>query len=274
MEWSNEKALEFIQLFRTEPCLWDPQLTLYKNRSAQHDAWRRIRNGLPFPTTIDHLKKKKESLLGYYRIHLNKYKKSLKSDGEVYKTNWFAFEAMDDFLRPVYDGKNTSNTGGISDATASEASEDQETDSQTGYPSLATSYDDSSSSRAPKRQNTSLSNNQPTEQHFIKKKIIPELIAAKKQMDVAFDCMESITQKQRKEFDEFDHFGLMIAAKIRKINDSFDKEALMNTIQNLVFEAITKNDSSCLSHSQNGRQSRSYSPSETKMSPLVIIEER
>lgn len=113
MEWSNEKVLEFLELLQTEPCLWNPKLQSHKNRSALNDAWRRIIQSLTFPVTYEELKKKKDSLMGYYRIHLNRYKKSLKSgagQGEIYTTDWFAFKLMDSFLRPIYGTNSKINT--------------------------------------------------------------------------------------------------------------------------------------------------------------------
>ena len=113
MEWSNEKVITFLEILQTEPCLWDLKLKSFKNRGTQSDAWRRIMELLPFQTSIEEIKKKKESLMGYYRSHLNKMKKSLKSGAgkdDVYTTNWFAFETMDSFLRGVYDGSRTLNT--------------------------------------------------------------------------------------------------------------------------------------------------------------------
>ncbi|KAJ0176475.1 hypothetical protein K1T71_007654 [Dendrolimus kikuchii] len=230
MEWSNEKVLEFLKLFQSEPCLWDWRVKGHKNRAIQYNAWRRIKEALQLPVSVQDLKKKKESLMGYYRIHMNRYKKSLESaDGtnEVYRTTWFAFEYMDSFLRPLYESnKNTSHTmDNSSDATMSEGSEDEE------KPRI----------RAIKRSNSSLSSNQPSQQRFVKKKYTPEIILAEQQPDEDYNCMESITsRKLRDDCDEYDHFGLMIAAKLRKIDSSFDRESLMNTIQNLVFQSIKK----------------------------------
>lgn len=110
--WSNEKALLFIEVLRTEPSLWDPRNKSHKNRFVQGDAWRRILEALPFETSIEDLKKKKESLMGYYRTHLHKYKKSLKSgagSNDIYCTNWFAYDAMHSFLEPIYLGNSTLN---------------------------------------------------------------------------------------------------------------------------------------------------------------------
>ncbi|CAG9782316.1 unnamed protein product [Diatraea saccharalis] len=88
---------------------------------------------VPFETTIEEMKKKKESLMGYYRTHLNKIKKSLKSGAgkdDVYTTNWFAFETMDNFLRGVYDGGRTFNTQTHDDIDNLERSEERNNGNQ------------------------------------------------------------------------------------------------------------------------------------------------
>ena len=113
MRWSNEEVIAFLEILQTEPCLWNPNLKSFKNRGIQRGAWRRIMKLLPFKTTIEEMKKKKESLMGYYRTHLNRMKKYYKSGADkndVYTTNWFAFETMDNFLRGVYDSSHTLNT--------------------------------------------------------------------------------------------------------------------------------------------------------------------
>lgn len=106
-QWSNDNILQMLELYKQEPCLWDPRTREYKNRSAHFGAWQRIVRRLPFKTTVDEAKKKKNSLMGYYRIHLNRYKKTLALTGgrSVYKTTWFAFELMHSFLRPIYGPK-------------------------------------------------------------------------------------------------------------------------------------------------------------------------
>lgn len=113
MEWTNERILEFIVNLEAEPIIWDPKETLHKKKDAIHDAWIRLKSNLSFEMSVQELKKKKESLMAYYRIHINKIKKSMKSGAgsdEVYKTSWFAFDALDGFLRPVYECEITQHT--------------------------------------------------------------------------------------------------------------------------------------------------------------------
>lgn len=110
MEWSNKRVIAFLEILQIETCLWDSKLKSFMNRGMQNDAWRRIMELLPFKKTIEEMKKKKKSLIGYYRTHLNRMKKCLKSGDDVYKINWFALKTMDNFLRGVYDSSRTLNT--------------------------------------------------------------------------------------------------------------------------------------------------------------------
>lgn len=113
MEWSNEKVLEFIQFYETESIIWNPSNPDHKKKHMVHDAWIRIKNMLSWPTTVEEMKKKKDSLMAYYRAHLNKIKKSIKSGAgadDVYQTNWFAFSAMNSFLQNIYDCRPTIDT--------------------------------------------------------------------------------------------------------------------------------------------------------------------
>lgn len=251
MEWSNDKIIEFLEVFQTEPCLWDTREKAHKNRGAQTDAWRRIVQVLPFQTTVQDLKKKKESLMGYYRIHLNRYKKSLKPGAgisDIYITNWFAFDIMHSFLKPIYEGNHILNieptSPFIENVIESETSEDQETnghgESQTGD-MLQPSTPKHQGMKCPDRSQFHFS--QSTEQYrSVMEKLPIEIAATKKQMDEAFNYIKSLSnQRERHDFDEYDHFASMIAAKIRKISDLDEREILMNSIQNLVFQSLVKN---------------------------------
>ncbi|KAF5273105.1 hypothetical protein FQA39_LY07595 [Lamprigera yunnana] len=71
-----------------------------------------------------------------------------------------------------------------------------------------------------------------------------EVTANKKQrIDIADDGLKTVScNRLMQEMDEYDHFALMIAAKIRKINDFDEREILMNSIQNLVFNSYMKSN--------------------------------
>ncbi|XP_047034045.1 uncharacterized protein LOC124640356 [Helicoverpa zea] len=216
-EWSNKKAITFLEILQTEPCLWDPKHKGYKNRGTQNDAWRRIIEKIPFQTTIEEIKKKKESLMGYYRIHLNKIKKTLKSGAgkdDVYTTNWFAFETMDNFLRRVYDRSRTLKTEANDDNEAQEGNYFNQNSSH-----LSTETEEAT-------ENILEGNGtRPTEnrsQNYGRKRL--------RQMDEAFKMKE-------KKDDECEIFGRLIAIKLKQISNPNTRDTLMNDIQNLVFRA-------------------------------------
>lgn len=51
MEWNNEKELNFMEMYQTEPVLWDPGHRFHKDKKQLHDAWMRISEqvGLEIP---------------------------------------------------------------------------------------------------------------------------------------------------------------------------------------------------------------------------------
>lgn len=46
MEWSNSKALELINEYRSNECLWNPVENEYKNKIKKMDAWNKIDKNL------------------------------------------------------------------------------------------------------------------------------------------------------------------------------------------------------------------------------------
>ncbi|XP_074041882.1 uncharacterized protein [Leptinotarsa decemlineata] len=232
MEWSNEKVIAFLEILQTEPCLWDSKLKSFKNRGTQRDAWRRIMELVPFETTIEEMKKKKESLMGYYRTHLNKIIKSLKSGGEVYTTNWFAFETMDNFLRGVYEGGRTFNTQTHNDIEDLERSEGRNNGNKNS-PHLPTGTEEASQTI---QEENGIRPEGNTSQNYGKKRQVrdelpQEIKAARRQMDEAFQLM-----KEKKD-DEYEMFGRLLAIKLKKIRNPNTRDILMNDIHNLVFRA-------------------------------------
>lgn len=113
MEWTNESVIQFLEEYQTEPVIWDPQHPDHRNRNKVADAWERLHKSLNFNCNISELKKKKDSLMASFRMLLNKKKKSVKSGmgtEELFKPNWFAYEAMEKFLASVYHCSLTINT--------------------------------------------------------------------------------------------------------------------------------------------------------------------
>lgn len=111
--WSNELEYEFLEKYHNEPVLWDPSHPQHKNKQSVNDAWERINQQMNIGTSIEDLKKKRESLMATYRGHKRKIQQSLQSGAGsdmVYQPIWFAFQYMNSFLGDVVSCKKTINT--------------------------------------------------------------------------------------------------------------------------------------------------------------------
>jgi len=111
MDWSNENVLNFLELYQMEPCIWSPRHKDHKDKKKINDAWVRISQ--TFGMDILKLKTKRDGLMATYRGLLRKKKASIRSGAgadDIYKPIWFAYEMMDNFLRPVYEVEMTVNT--------------------------------------------------------------------------------------------------------------------------------------------------------------------
>ncbi|KAJ8963590.1 hypothetical protein NQ314_005531 [Rhamnusium bicolor] len=56
-QWSNERVLEFLELYQAEPLLWNLMMRDHKNRNAVADPWQRVKTNFSMPCTINELKK-------------------------------------------------------------------------------------------------------------------------------------------------------------------------------------------------------------------------
>jgi len=113
MEWSNELILEFLDLYKQEPCIWNPKHSQHKSRNSVNDSWENISKNLSVPYSISDLKKKKDSLMATFRKLHNRVKSSKKTGSgldDIYKPNWFAYEAMTKFLHSVNEPNTTKSS--------------------------------------------------------------------------------------------------------------------------------------------------------------------
>ncbi len=102
MEWTNELVLEFIQLYEKYPVLWNVKDSSHKNRNLLNDAWQNIAAEFSGKMSVAQLKKKKESLMSTYRACKKKVFETDSSGagtGDVYTPTWFAYDAINRFLR-------------------------------------------------------------------------------------------------------------------------------------------------------------------------------
>lgn len=102
MEWTNELTLEFLECYEKHVVLWNSSYPGHKNKNILHDAWTAVANELSIEMTVAALKKKKESLMSTYRSLRKKVVDSETSgtgSSELYSPSWFAYNAIDRFVR-------------------------------------------------------------------------------------------------------------------------------------------------------------------------------
>ncbi|KAJ8929167.1 hypothetical protein NQ314_018170 [Rhamnusium bicolor] len=98
MEWSNEKVMSLIDLYRDRPVLWNCRLKEYKDRNKRHDAFVEI--AVSFGGGKEEVERKLKNLICQFSREVKKERDSVKSGTgeEVYKSKWFAYQSME-FLK-------------------------------------------------------------------------------------------------------------------------------------------------------------------------------
>lgn len=112
MKWSNENTLEFLDLYKEHPVIWNHANGDHQNRQAVANAWTDIKSSLSFECTMENLKNKKDSLMGSFRKILRRINDSgIPYDVYSYNSDWFAYKTMVSFLlEAAYDHKQSKKT--------------------------------------------------------------------------------------------------------------------------------------------------------------------
>ncbi|CAH0582892.1 unnamed protein product [Chrysodeixis includens] len=254
MSWTSDTVLEFLELYRREQHLWDPKHPLHRNRSEVAESWLRIQASLSIHCSITDLKKKKESLMTSFRMHLGKKKAQV-----GYRTTWFAYSLMESFLGGKYECDSTNqleneyftNTGNYT--------------TQPGIPEHTNNMNrniniiDKHASLA--RQNKPSSPCQKSSTN----KNVSDLNYSKKRMDESGNYLKTANEVKT-EMDEYDLYGQLLAKKLRKL-DERQRDLAMHEIDNVMFRAKMQSNTS---------QQRSYSTSPSPVprklkSPIFIV---
>lgn len=74
MEWTEERTLQFIEVYRSKVILWDTKHPSYYNKIKKNDAWDELAEN--FKTTADECKRKVSNLLSALRREKAKMKKT------------------------------------------------------------------------------------------------------------------------------------------------------------------------------------------------------
>ncbi|XP_014361108.2 uncharacterized protein LOC106712941 [Papilio machaon] len=256
MAWTNNNVLEFLDLYRKEPVLWDPKNPAHKTRSDIAAAWNRIQNSFSLNCSVVDLKKKKESLMTSFRMHMNR-KKKRRGD---YQPTWFLFSHMESFLGGNYecDSTNQLQQENFNNPTNAPSHQQMVTELNVG----ARSNTNESSNNVSRYSMT------PLPQANVDKR--PKKINNSNYVFVKKDLKEEAQDLKKdteaRDFDEYDLYGQLLAKKLRKLEEH-QRDVAMHEIDNIMFRAKMQG-----STSQTQNYTSSPSPVHRKMkSPIFIV---
>jgi len=74
MEWTQESAIELIELYKRKEIIWDLKHPMHFNKIRKQDAWEELEKEMNRP--VDECKQKLENLLSSLRREKMKMRKS------------------------------------------------------------------------------------------------------------------------------------------------------------------------------------------------------
>ena len=94
MEWTNDKVVNLIDLYRNRPVLWDCRLKEYKDRNKRMDALLEI--AFSFGVEKGEIERKIKNLVCHFSRELKREREVSKSGAgsdDVYKSKWFCYNS-------------------------------------------------------------------------------------------------------------------------------------------------------------------------------------
>ncbi|CAG4933783.1 unnamed protein product [Parnassius apollo] len=258
MSWTNDVVLEFLDLYKREDILWDPKNPLHRNRREISEAWTRIQTSLSINCSVQDLKKKKESLMTSFRMHWNRKKKSLGN----YHTTWFAYPCMESFLSEKYECDSTEQLENEFFNNTIDQSQQQQISSELNigqrYTTTERNNDVKRYTRSTVSTNTTNNKTNKTSNSNY------DHVYTKKETNEDERLLRLPTE--RRDIDEYDLYGQLLAKKLRKLEEH-QRDVAMHEIDNIMFRAKMQS-----STSQARSFSSSPSPVPRKMkSPVFIV---
>lgn len=96
MNWTDEKTLTLIEMYRARPLLWDSYNPNYKNRNKRHDMLLELAEA--FGVDKQEMERKIKNLQSHFQRERKKESESKKKTGsgaeETYESKWFALQLM------------------------------------------------------------------------------------------------------------------------------------------------------------------------------------
>ena len=94
MEWTNDKVINLIYLYRDRPVLWDCRLKEYKDRNKRMDALLEI--AFSFGVEKGEIERKIKNLVCPFSRELKREREVSRSgtgSDDVYKSKWFSYNS-------------------------------------------------------------------------------------------------------------------------------------------------------------------------------------
>ncbi|XP_067215180.1 uncharacterized protein [Linepithema humile] len=251
MEWSNEKTIEFLELYEKETLLWNPKHISHKDRNAVNDSWKKIEAILNI--SVKELKKKKNVLLATYRKLARKVQDSTKTGSgasDVFKPNWFAYENMAKFLHSIYTPATTINSEEMHNMKYymnDDDDDDDDDDDNGNEDEVACLEEDSEKENLENKTKRKTTMQIPTEKARNKKQKLSKTDPIKHQMTEAFKILKTVAKKHKKteplEKDQCALYADLLCSKLRSFDENL-REIAMLEIYNLLFRLKKQNMSS------------------------------
>lgn len=108
--WSTERSLQLIELFRQHRSLWDTKDPGYRNRNSKYDVWGEI--ALVMNDSRNEVERKMKNLLCHFH---REYGKDGSSNGtKRYISRWFGYKPLLFLKERLLPRKMKKNVSGIS----------------------------------------------------------------------------------------------------------------------------------------------------------------
>ncbi|CAH0552228.1 unnamed protein product [Brassicogethes aeneus] len=241
-QWTTEEISTCIDAFREHKNLWDPKDVNYKNRIKKMDSYKEIAQ--LFDTNSMEIERKIKNIISQYQRERRNYKKIKTSGaGQCFRPKWFGYNAMSfmhDRNKPRKGGSESSDeeiqpeTQNSSDIPSDIEGESEEKLNSAIPTQIRTlSVQKASSSNKPKIVQSE--NQFTTPKVKTKKKKNTNMEQDGESKEVFHNMMKSIYEKRER--DEYDVFGEMVAHNIRSLRSEYLKITVQQQISNVLFDA-------------------------------------
>uniref|UniRef100_A0A6P7GSR3 Uncharacterized protein LOC114325862 n=1 Tax=Diabrotica virgifera virgifera TaxID=50390 RepID=A0A6P7GSR3_DIAVI len=245
-EWTTEEICTLIDALREHRNLWYPRDANYKNRIAKVDSHKQIAQ--LFDTNYLEIARKIKNITSQYLRERRNYKKIKKSGaGQNFIPRWFGYNAMS-FMHDKNKPRKGVQIGG--EYEESESSDDDPQTETRNSVDIHDLEDEPERSKVENSatpletdkfcmQNASTSNapeNEFTSKNQPKKKTNRNVEKDNESESTqVFNMMKSVYEK--KERDEYDVFGEMVANNIRSLKTEYSRITVQQQITNILFDA-------------------------------------